>query len=201
MSKYKKLVVKSESERFVMVEVYSPLQVDTEGDAMTVKEIRKMAHLFLMKGKTDKLDIQHSFEESGCLVAESFMARSGDPDGFIEGAWVLGFYVVPDDIWAKVLKGDLNGVSWAGNVGTKVPVLAEVKISRKMTGDTEESLVDDMLPRHTHKVMLLMTDSGSLIPTETSAEMGHAHSIIQATATESAFEHSHRMVLIDNPTG
>lgn len=197
----KKLVVKSESERFVMAEVYSPLQVDTSGDAMTAKEIRSMGHLFLMKGKTNKLDIQHDFEESGCLVAESFIARSDDPDGFVEGSWVLGFYVLPDELWAKVLKGELNGVSWAGEVGNKVSVLAEVKVSRKMAGVTEESLVDELLPRHAHKVMLFMTDSGALVPTETSVEMGHSHSIVQATATEPAFEHSHRMILIDNPAG
>ena len=50
-----KIVIKSEDERLVYGEVYIPLHVDTQGEAMTAEEIRKMAHDFLMSGKVNRL--------------------------------------------------------------------------------------------------------------------------------------------------
>ena len=83
------------------------MHVDTDGEAMTANEIQKMAHGFLAAGRTDKIDVGHNLKESGCVVVESFLARKGDADGFINGAWVLGVKVLPDELWEAVKTGEL----------------------------------------------------------------------------------------------
>jgi len=82
----KALVIKSEEERLVYGEVYSPLHVDTDGEAMTAAEIKKMAHHFLSSGRVNKIDVSHNLEESGAIVIESFLARKHEPDGYFDGA-------------------------------------------------------------------------------------------------------------------
>jgi len=191
-----RIVVKSEDERLVYAEVYSPLHIDTDGEAMTKEEIRKMAHRFLMNGRTSKIDVQHNQQESGCLVCESSIAKANDPDGFIEGAWVIGVYVLPDELWTAVKKGELNGFSFFGAV-KKVTVRAQVLVARKMIGETEESL-DSLLPPHSHSVVLNFSENGRVLPGETDAFMGHKHQVLKATATEMNFEHAHRLVIIEN---
>ena len=39
-----RIVIKDESKRLVYGEVYAPLQIDTDGEAMTSEEVEKMAH-------------------------------------------------------------------------------------------------------------------------------------------------------------
>ena len=192
----KSLVIKSEEERLVYGEVYSPLHVDTDTEAMTKDEIRHMAHRFLTSGRVNKIDVGHNGEESGCLVAESFIARKNDPDGFIEGSWVLGVYVLPDQLWDAVKKGELNGFSFYGMAG-RVPAEVEVETVRKMAGVTELS-TDDVLPPHQHDVTLFFDSDGRIIAGETEVALGHKHQVLHATATEKTLEHSHRLVLVEN---
>jgi len=137
----RKIVVKSDDRRLVFGEVYSPLHVDTDTEAMTAAEIEAMAHRFLISGRTDKIDVGHNGMESGCQVCESYIAKANDADGFVEGAWVLGVYVLPDDLWQAVKSGELNGFSFAGAVG-RVPAEAVVEVTRKLEGETEKSIED-----------------------------------------------------------
>lgn len=113
-----KLVIKSEDRRLVYGEVYAPLHIDTDKEAMTASEIEKMAHNFLSRGLTNKIDIGHNLQESGSVIVESFIARKNDPDGFIEGSWVIGV-LVPEDVWPAVKNGELNGFSFYGKVEKK----------------------------------------------------------------------------------
>lgn len=195
-SSFKNIVIKSEAERIVYAEVYSPLHVDTDGEAMTAEEICKMAHHFLSEGRTKSIDIQHNRKACGAYVVESFIARKADPDGFVLGSWVLGVKLPEGEIWDKVLKGELNGFSFYGMV-QKVPTRAEVIITRKMVGETEDSL-DGVLPPHYHEVSLSFSTDGRLEEGKTGIALDHSHSIKRATATEMEWEHSHRLVLIDN---
>jgi hypothetical protein len=192
------VVIKSDEERFVLGEVYSPLHVDTDQEAMTPDEIQKMGHRFLMEGRVGKIDVQHDLKESGCLVAESFIARKSDPDGFIEGSWVLGVYILPDTLWAKVKKGELNGFSFFCRRAKRVEAEVEVEVARRMIGVTEKSLAGGLLPEHDHGVDLRFDGNGRIVPGETLESMGHWHQVLKATATESTMEHSHRLVLIEN---
>jgi len=190
------IVIKSEAERLVYGEVYAPFQIDTDGEAMTPEDVKKMAHGFLSSGRVSKIDVEHSLEESGCQVVESFLVRKDDPDGFIEGAWVLGVKIFPDDVWAKVLKGELNGFSFYGPVN-KVSAQATVDVVRRLVGKTEKS-TDGLLPPHFHDLDVKFNLEGKVIPSLTGKSLGHTHPVVRTTATEEALEHSHRMVLIEN---
>jgi len=193
------IVIKSEAERLVYGEVYAPLQIDTDNEAMLAVDVKKMAHGFLASGRVDKIDVEHSLQMSGCLVVESFLARKDDPDGFIDGAWVLGVKILPDDIWGLVLKGELNGFSFYGPV-EKVPAQATVSAVRRMTGKTEDSS-EGLLPPHDHDLDVQFNLEGRVIPSLTGKSLGHSHPVMRTTATEEVMEHSHRMVLIENEEG
>lgn len=194
-----KLVIKSEEERLVYAEVYSPLHIDTDGEAMTAIEIQKMAHGFLASGKTAKIDVQHNCEESGCVAVESFIARANDPDGFIEGSWVLGVKVLPDTLWEKVKSGELNGFSMYGMTSNRV-ARCRITQAKRMVGETEDS-IGGPLPAHFHTVDLEFWEDGRIKSGETGDKLGHAHKVHKATATEKEFDHSHRMIIIENDGG
>jgi hypothetical protein len=193
-----KIVIKSEEKRLVYGEVYAPMRVDTDTEAMTAEDIEKMAHAFLARGKTDCIDVQHSMEESGCVVVESFIARKEDPDGFIQGAWVLGVKVIPEELWQAIKSGELNGFSFAGIPGDRVTARATVRQAKRLVGETEKSTDSGPIPSHSHEVNLTFSSDGKIIPTNTEETYGHVHGVRKATATEPAFDHSHRMVLIEN---
>ena len=192
-----RIVIKSEERRLVYGEVYAPMQIDTDGEAMTAQEIERMAHKFLASGRTSKIDVAHDHSESGCLAVESFIARKEDPDGFVLGSWVLGVIVVPDELWKAVKSGELNGFSFAGGV-EKEQVTAKVTVVKKMLGDTEKSAEDGMVPSHIHKIDIRFDEDGRIANGSTAEEMGHIHLITKTTATEREMEHSHRLILIDN---
>jgi hypothetical protein len=191
-----RIVIKSEERRLVYGEVYAPWQVDTDGEAMLPEDIEKMAHDFLSSGRVHKIDVQHNLKESGCIVVESFIARKNDPDGFLEGAWVLGTKIIPDDIWEMVKKGEINGYSFYGPV-TQVSVQAVVQSTRRMLGKTEESS-EGLLTPHTHSLDIKFSEDGKVIPGITGSEFNHCHVVSRTTATEVEMEHAHRLVLIEN---
>jgi hypothetical protein len=191
----KKVVIKSEEKRLVYGEVYAPLHIDTDNEAMTAEEIEKMAHNFLMKmGSTSKIDVQHNFSESGCLVVESFIARKNDPDEFIEGSWVLGVKILPDEVWEAVQKGELNGFSFAGNAESET-IRTRVSVTKKMAGSTERSK-EGLLPEHNHFVEIEFGENSEVIKGSTDIVLGHKHKVLKTTATEKEMDHSHRLVLV-----
>ena len=190
--KLRQLIIKSDEERLVYGEVYIPLDVDSQEEAMTAEEIRKMAHAFLEKGLIEKIDVNHNKEDSGCVVVESFIARKDDPDGFIEGAWVLVTRVIPDELWEKVKSGELNGYSFHGS-GQSVTLDAEVDMPVYGNGDTEESL-DGPLPPHSHGLSVKFDNDGKIIACETDESLSHVHDVKKATSTDPSFGHSHRLI-------
>jgi hypothetical protein len=191
------IVVKSEAKQIVYGEVYAPYQIDTDGESMLPEDIESMAHDFLANGLCNKIDVQHNLEESGCKVVESFIARKDDPDGFVEGAWVLGVKIIPVELWAQVQKGELNGFSFYGPV-KQVPVQAVVVATKRMIGKTEESMEDGLLPPHGHDLDIRFDQAGRVLPGLTGEALDHRHLVLRTTATEQEMEHAHRMILIDN---
>jgi hypothetical protein len=137
-------------------------------------------------------------ESSGCVVVESFIARKEDPDGFIEGAWVLGVKVIPEELWQAIKSGELNGFSFAGIPGGRAKARATVRQATRLVGETEKSMDSGPIPSHSHEVNLTFNHDGKIIPTNTEEMYGHVHGVCKATATDSAFDHSHRMILIEN---
>lgn len=187
-----KIVIKSDEQRLVFAEVYAPNYVDTQGEVMTKGTIEKMAHKFLSSGRTNKIDCNHNYEETGSVVVESYIAKQNDPDGFIEGAWVVGVKVDPKS-WEAIKKGELNGFSFAGRASsykTEAIVTHQVMLS----GETEKGGDES----HTHKVVIRFDDNDKVIPTYTDySSDGHRHEIKSTTATNEAAGHSHRLLLIE----
>lgn len=177
-----------------MGSVYCPGQVDSQGDVMTKGEIRKMAYNFLMRGRTDCIDVRHDRKKSGCLVCESFIIRGdGDPDGFLDGEWVMTVKVEDEAIWDACKRGEFNGFSFYGR-GDEYSEVEMITQAVSMKGDTEESKAGPF-PSHTHSISLKFDDDARIIPTHSGETLGHSHWIEKATATEMEFDHAHRMVL------
>lgn len=181
-----------EDERqLVYAEVYAPNLVDTDNEFMSEDDIEKMAHEFLSSGKINKIDVQHDFKESGCLVVESFIARKGwEP--FVEGAWVMGVWC-PDEIWAKIKSGELNGFSFAG-ITQKYPAKVLVEVTKQLVGITEKSTVD-IIPSHEHTFTIYFDNKGQIVSGKTDVVQAHSHLILKGTATEIELDHSHRLIL------
>jgi len=193
----RRIVIKSEDKRLVYGEVYAPLYVDTDGESMTAEEIERMAHKFLASGRTSKIDIQHNQQESGAQVVESFIARENDPDGFVLGSWVLGVKI-PEEYWEAVKSGELNGFSFFGHVQKTQPMKMRVRMTRSLKGETESTPPGGLLPPHKHDLNITFKEDGSVLEGRTDITLGHVHRVVKSTATESALDHSHRMVLINN---
>jgi hypothetical protein len=170
--------------------VYEPGVLDTHGDMMTAEDIEIMAHRFMMDVLLSKsIDHMHDNEAVEAYPIESFIAREGDPD-YPVGAWVLGVKIVDEDIWAKVKKGEINGYSFEARV-TKKPVVVEIEYEPTCFLKTE------MADGHDHDAWLRFDENGIVVAGRTSRHPvdGHYHDILSGTATEEAFNHSHRLVL------
>ena len=176
----------NEELQLVYSEVYAPNVPDSQGDFMTVEEIRLMAHDFLARGITDQVDVRHDNDTSyGCHVVESFIARKGDPD-FIADSWVVAVHVGDPQLWQAIKKGEINGFSMQANVRVREKIL-EIDVPddglvRGMTGPPSGALEGQ--PGHTHRFTLRFSQVGDLIGGETDEVAGHSHVIRAATVTE-----------------
>lgn len=193
-SSNKKLIIRNESERIVMGEVYIPMHLDSFNTTMTKDEIKRVAYDFMRKGLLDHIDEMHNYQKSGSYVVESFIARTGDPD-FVEGSWVLATKIENDEVWGKVVRGEYNGYSIGGR-STREKAIVKLTRVQDMELKTERSIDSEMEP-HDHKVHLIFDRDGKLIPTWTSRELDHEHEVIYTTATGIAKNHNHRFVVVE----
>lgn len=183
----KDVVFKSadEAKRIVWAEVYAPDRIDCDNEFMRAPEIERMAYNFMRSMKLDSVDSLHDqITVEGCCVVESFIARKGDPD-FIEGAWVVGMHIDNDDMWAKVVKGEINGFSMEAMV-LKAPQDVEMTIPSVISGMTQKS--DD----HDHDFLVAYGEDGKFLGGKTSVSDGHFHVIQRGTITEETSGHTHR---------
>lgn len=171
--------------------VYAPNRVDTDWEAMTAEEIQKMAWNFLENHREENIDLAHDLKQSGCVVVESFVARSGDPD-FPEGAWVLGTRC-PDDVWKRIKEGEFNGYSFYGGV-KKYPATVLLEVAKQITGITEKSTIE-ILPVHEHTFIVNLNNKAQIVSGRTDVVLNHSHAIKKGTATELEIDHNHRVFL------
>ena len=180
----------NEPKRLVWSELYSPMKPDSDNEFMRADEIEAMAYDFMKTMKLDAVDHQHDqLHRGGCCVVESFIARKGDPD-FIEGAWVVGMYIGDDEMWAKVVKGEINGFSMEALVH-KEPKDVTMEVAPVLSGLTQKS--ED----HAHTFLVAYDDKGNFLGGRTDSVNGHAHPIRHGTATGEANGHSHRFSHIE----
>lgn len=173
-----------EYERIVFAEVLIPDTPNSYGDFHTKESVREAAYLFMRTGFG--VDIGHDNVDvsSQVIPVESFIARENDPD-FIVGSWVLGFYVGDDDIWQKILDGELNGFSYEAFVRF-FPVELIMDMSGPISGVTGPNLYD----RHVHDFYVVVTD-GEIVSGGTTVTNGHSHTISRTTITDEADGHTH----------
>ena len=83
---------------------------------MPAEEIEKAAYDFMRARRTRSVDTDHSFEEGAGFVAESWLVKENDPLFADEpaGAWAVGIKVTGEEVWERVIKGELKGLSLAG---------------------------------------------------------------------------------------
>ena len=170
--------------QLVYGEVYVPGVPDSQGDFMTSQEIVKMAHRFMANRRVHQIDREHDNVKVDAYVAESFVAREGDPD-FIPGAWVVGIHIVDTSVWGDVVEGRINGFSMEA-MATRVERIIEVDLPTEVEGDT------DIAEGHRHRFYVRFSDEGEFLGGETDFVHGHKHEIVRGTRTEVVESHSHR---------
>jgi hypothetical protein len=179
-------------EHLVFAEVYAPNRPDSDGEFMDPDTIKKMAYEFMKTLEPGKvIDHRHSNEiVNGARVVESFIARKEDPDGFIEGAWVIGLHIDNEEMWKQIKKGEINGFSIEALVHKKV-VPIEIEMPPVISGKTQKS--ED----HIHTFYVGYDENGKFIGGKTNVVNGHAHVIKRGTLTEEAEGHTHKFSHLD----
>lgn len=96
--------------------VYSPEQADTDNDFSNAEEIEKMSHEFMKAGKTGNVDTQHTFEQNGCYVVESWITKALDPIFGTEpiGSWAVGIKIENEELKKAIKENEITGLSMAG---------------------------------------------------------------------------------------
>ena len=111
-----KILKVDEESHYVTGVVYEPLAEDTQGNFMTEDEIRKAAYWFAKN--SDKVDLQHSFEEAKDIsVVESYVTLCDmeiDGEAVSKGTWLITTEVQNPEVWEKIQKGEISGYSMAG---------------------------------------------------------------------------------------
>lgn len=199
ISKSVSLRVRSETEweRIVFAEVLVPEVPNVFNDYWTKPAIRQAAYAFMMQGFG--IDVEHdNIDIAGgkAAVVESFIARANDPDGFIEGSWVVGMKILDDSLWASVLSGDINGYSYEALVEFFSGFITLVDDGIRQ-GVTEADPEDG----HTHTFVVLVGMNNRPIDGGTSETDGHSHVIKGHTVTEESDGHKHRYNLVQGKDG
>lgn len=111
-----KKIRKSDEKRMVYGIVYSPDEVDSQGEFAKRGEIEKAAYGFMKGLRLLNVDAQHDFDPKAAFVAESWITKGVDPlfPDDPEGSWAVGIRVEDEALWDGVKKGDLGGLSMAG---------------------------------------------------------------------------------------
>lgn len=98
--------------------VYSPGEVDIQGDFAKADDIEHAAHNFLKQLRVHQVDEQHDYNPDDGYVAESWLTKAGGDPYFADeptGSWAVGIKVENDETWALVKSGEYEGLSMAGN--------------------------------------------------------------------------------------
>ncbi|MEG1913343.1 MAG: XkdF-like putative serine protease domain-containing protein [Cloacibacillus sp.] len=134
-----KLTKINDEQRMVYGVVYSPDQVDTQGDFAKADEIKKAAYGFMKSALTTNIDANHDFDAKDAYVAESWLTKGVDSlfEKEPEGSWAVGIKVESDELWNQVKKGELAGISMAGRA---------IKIKKDDGGDILTK-IEDLLTR------------------------------------------------------
>lgn len=187
----------TEWERVVFAEVLIPDVPNVFNDYWTKDSIRQAAYAFMQQGFG--IDVEHDNVDVtgvGAFVVETFIARAGDPDGFIEGSWVVGMKITDDNIWQDVLDNKINGYSYEALVEFLSAFITYVDDGIRQ-GVTEPDPEDG----HVHEFVVMVDESNRPKDGGTSVTNGHSHTISSHTVTDEADGHVHRYNLVQGKDG
>lgn len=180
-----------EDEHLVTGQVYAPDCLDSHGHYMTAKELKAVAHNFLMDGLLTSIDVQHDNQTVDACIVESFIARKGDPD-FEEGAWVATTKVNDPVIWNAIKSGKINGYSFE-ILTYREEMVVEFEYKSWYYGWTDPDPHD----KHTHPFIVRMDENGEIRwgKTGKGSNGEPAHSITRTNITEAVDGKTHRIHL------
>lgn len=123
----------NDEQRLVYGIVYSPNEVDSQGDTATADVIKDMAYGFMKSRNTLSVDKDHNGMSSEGFVAESWIVKKKDSvfTDQPEGSWAVAIKVENDTTWNAVKSGEIGGLSLAG--------LAEIEEVTKADEKSEET--------------------------------------------------------------
>jgi len=110
-------IKKSDDEKGIVYGiVYSPDEVDTQGDFAKAEDIEKAAYDFMKQKRVDNIDKNHSFKKEKAFVCESWIVKSGDPlfKDEKEGSWAVGIKIEDEELKKAIKKGEIKALSMAG---------------------------------------------------------------------------------------
>src|SRR5262245_4200784 len=164
ISKHVVFKAKRDDRQIAYGEVYAPMDVDTHGEFMTADDIETLAHKFMLKALSKKIDVNHDNQDGRASAVESFIAREGDPD-FTPGAWVLGVKVFDRGVWSKIKSGEITGFSMQARV-RQIPMVVELEDvpEEQFQGRTNPSGDDG----HVHDFWVLVDKKGNAVAGQTS---------------------------------
>lgn len=161
-----KIVKTDEEKHMVYGIVYSPDEVDTDGDYASAEEIEKAAHRFMVDGRAGySVDKQHDYHPDYGFVAESWIVKENDnlfPNDI--GAWAVGIKVIDDNTWDEIKKGEITGLSMAGNAHFEMEdkefnkFFSFLKKALGMEKNKNEESEDDMDEKKVKEIVNTMMD-------------------------------------------
>ena len=99
--------------QLVLVEVYVPNDIDSQGEFVSPETLEKAAHDFAAGGNHKNISVMHNGQKIDAAVVESYIAKKGDKM-FKEGTWAAVIKVNDQRVWEAIEKGVLKGVSFEG---------------------------------------------------------------------------------------
>ena len=130
--------------------VYAPEEVDAQDDIADSATIRRAAYEFMRKRRTDAVDVEHGFSAINAFVAESWIVQKGDPMFSELGAWAVGVRVDDIDIWRRLKKGELTGLSLAG-IAQRTSAEPQPSYTEKDAGDKAPNWFTNFIKSITNK--------------------------------------------------
>ncbi len=145
-----------EDKRMIFGIVYSPDDLDTQGEYAKAEDIEKAAHSFMKDLRATNIDKQHNEEPQPAFVAESWIVRKGDPlfTDETEGAWAVGIKVEDEDLWKSAKEGEIGGLSMGGT--------ADKIVEKAISFDEANGLNDlwELLSTLERSINSIMSDEG-----------------------------------------
>ena len=113
---YGSILMSDAETHYITGVVYEPMVEDSHKNYMTAAEIVKAEKYF--SDNAGEIDIQHSFEpEKNITVVESWITKCDctiNGTDVKKGSWLMTVKIQDDNIWDKVVKGEITGFSMGG---------------------------------------------------------------------------------------